>query len=235
MKKTWIFQSQRETYRAIANPLHTALVIFIECANAYFGKIHADAMRHAQTVNRLGLYGRTILIEWLILAIVLVGVVIHGSAVAAVLGERWRSRQKFLQDLAIAIVLLMLSIAVPSLLGPHTSHGSANPAVQYLLPQSTPERLLWLFVAISAGICEEAVYRGYLQHQFIAFTGSAPVGIALSAIAFGASHAYQGVRFVILISLSGAIMGIAAFFRKSVRPGMIAHISQDLFALFIRH
>jgi membrane protease YdiL (CAAX protease family) len=228
-------QSQQGTYRPIVNPLHTAFLISVEAANAFFGKIHADEMRHALTVNRLTLYGRTILIEWLILALVIIGVRIHGSSLTAVLGDRWRSLQTFLRDLAIAIVLLMLSIAVPSLLGPHHPHGAANPAVQFLLPQSTPERLLWVFVAISAGICEEAVYRGYLQHQFIALTGSAPLGIALSAIAFGASHAYQGARSVILISITGAILGIAAFFRKSVRPGMIAHTAEDLLALFIRH
>jgi len=37
--------------------------------------------------------------------------------------------------------------------------------------------------------------------QFIALTKNVPAGILLSAAAFGAAHAYQGFRMVILIGL----------------------------------
>ena len=54
-----------------------------------------------------------------------------------------------------------------------------------------------------------------------------PAGILLSAAAFGAAHAYQGFRMVILIGLYGAMFGILAHWRGSVRPGIIAHAWQD--------
>jgi hypothetical protein len=47
-------------------------------------------------------------------------------------------------------------------------------------------------VAITAGICEEIVYRGYLQRQLSAFTGSLPIAVCLQAAIFGAAHLYQG-------------------------------------------
>jgi hypothetical protein len=46
-------------------------------------------------------------------------------------------------------------------------------------------------------------------------------------VAFGAGHAYQGFRMAILIALYGAMFGILAQWRGSVRPGMIAHAWQD--------
>jgi hypothetical protein len=89
-------------------------------------------------------------------------------------------------------------------------------------------------VALTGGICEEALFRGYLQRQLIAFTGSVPVGLILSAIVFGAGHAYQGVRSAALIAIYGLMFGLLAEWRKSVRPGMIAHAWQDtLSGLFL--
>jgi uncharacterized protein len=49
----------------------------------------------------------------------------------------------------------------------------------------------------------------------------------LSAAAFGVADAYQGFRMVILIGLYGAMVGILAYWRGSVRPGVIAHTWQD--------
>jgi membrane protease YdiL (CAAX protease family) len=227
--------SQLDRYRLIASPVHTTFLILVATANAILGKIRADEMRHGLSVSRPRMYLRTIVFEWLILAIVIVGVRWHGSSVAAVIGNRWRSFQSFLSDLGIAVVILILSVAVPAFLGPHHSQGGVDPAVRFLLPQGKLEMLLWVVVAISAGICEEAVYRGYFQRQFIAFTRSVPLGIALSAIGFGAIHIYQGVRLAALISVGGAILGIAAYYRKTVRPGMMAHAAQDLLALFVGH
>jgi membrane protease YdiL (CAAX protease family) len=61
----------------------------------------------------------------------------------------------------------------------------------------------------------------------MALTKSAPAGILLSAATFGAAHAYQGFRMVILIGLYGATFGILTYWRKSLRPGMIAHAWND--------
>jgi len=74
---------------------------------------------------------------------------------------------------------------------------------------------------------EETIFRGYLQRQFIALTRSVPVGILLSAAGFGAVHAYQGFRSVVLIGIFGAMFGLLAHWRRSIRPGIIAHAWHD--------
>ena len=61
----------------------------------------------------------------------------------------------------------------------------------------------------------------------MALTKSATAGILLSAAIFGAAHAYQGFRMTILIAVYGAMFGLLAHWRGSVRPGMIAHAWQD--------
>jgi uncharacterized protein len=89
---------------------------------------------------------------------------------------------------------------------------------------------MWILLSVTAGICEETVFRGYLQRQFMALTKSVPIGILLSAVAFGAAHSYQGLAGAARIGLQGALLGILANWRKSVRPGMIAHAWGDAFA-----
>jgi membrane protease YdiL (CAAX protease family) len=94
---------------------------------------------------------------------------------------------------------------------------------------------LWVVLSVTAGICEEAVYRGYLQKQFMALTKSVPAGIFFPALAFGAAHSYQGWARASLIGVMGAMSGILAYWCGSVRPGMIAHTLQDVLGGFVRH
>jgi hypothetical protein len=68
----------------------------------------------------------------------------------------------------------------------------------------TSEIFLWLLVSLSAGFCEELVFRGYLQRQFHAATGNVVVAVALQAIVFGLVHTYQGWKPVLVITVLGA-------------------------------
>src|SRR2546430_739229 len=110
---------------------------------------------------------------------------------------------------------------------------------QFMLPHRGIELTFWIALSVTAGICEETIFRGYLQRQFMALTKNAPAGILLSAATFGAAHAYQGFRMVILIGLYGSMFGTLAYWHGSVRPGMIAHAWQDslngVLASAIRH
>lgn len=228
-----MMQNVPERVRGIAAPLHTVLVLVAQATLSYIGKIHTDEQRLAGTLNRVHMYERTIIVEWLMLGLVLVGVLLRGSLVTAVLGERWRSAKQFFSDLGIGLAFLAVSIAVLSVLGGHSKGPDA--ATSFLLPHTQFERLLWIVMALTAGICEEALFRGYLQRQFMALTNSAAAGIALSAVAFGAAHSYQGWRHAIQIALLGAMLGGLAFWRKSLRPGMISHATQDVLAILVRH
>lgn len=226
-------ETKSDYFQRIAAPLHTAFILGLQGLLSYLGKIHTEHQRAAGTLDRMRVYEQTIFFEWLVLALVLAGVWLHGSPIAAVLGERWRSMRQVFLDFGIAFVFLVLSIAVMSIFGAHSN--APDPNVGVLMPHGGVEKAVWIALALTAGICEEALFRGYLQRQFMAFTKNAALGILLAAAAFGAAHSYQGFTHALQIGLLGAMLGGLAYWRKTVRPGMISHVAQDVLAIFVNH
>ena len=79
------------------------------------------------------------------------------------------------------------------------------PDFSYLLPVTPRERWLFAFVAISAGICEELVFRGWLLNALHSLHAENWTLVALAAAIFGAAHFYQGVAGVIVTLVLGLI------------------------------
>jgi membrane protease YdiL (CAAX protease family) len=202
-------------------------MLAILAAWAFLGKIIADQMRAAVNPHRLRFYLLTLFFEWLLFIFVVVGVRRSGAPARFVLGDRWQSVRQVLRDIGIAAAFWLVSAGLLLVLGWLLRVAGHHPNMEYILPHGGVELTVWIALSITAGICEETVFRGYLQRQFMGLTKSVPAGILLSAVAFGAAHAYQGIRLVILIALYGAMFGILAHWRGSVRPGMIAHAWQD--------
>jgi membrane protease YdiL (CAAX protease family) len=225
-------------YPRVAAPLHTALVLLASGAWALRGILNVDQARAVVHPNHIAMYGRTMLFEWLLFGFVLLGVKLHGTSLLAILGERWNSALQVLRDIGIALVFLVVSIAIESILGSHLHVGGPDPVVQFLLPHGGPETAMWMALSLTAGICEETLFRGYLQKQFMALTQSAPLGIVFSAAMFGLAHGYQGFARAAQIGILGVMYGILTHWRRSVRPGMISHTLQDVLGAFagsIRH
>jgi CAAX protease family protein len=215
---------------AVADAWHTVLLLVVSIAWGAWGYFGAARMRVAPHPHRAAMYIFTILLEWCVVAYIAWGVHRHGSSLREVIGGRWNSATDFLKDAAIAagfwilalVVLLCTAVAL------HTPRGGE--AIRFLLPQTRVEILLWVLTSMTAGICEETIFRGYFQKQFIAWTGNVAAGVLLSAAAFGAGHIYQGGRSAILIAVYGLLFGILAETRKSLRPGMMTHAWHDGFA-----
>lgn len=143
-------------------------------------------------------------------------------------GGRWATPTAVIKDIALGAGLWAVWIG---LMNAHIL-GGPN-AAQKLLPQGILESLAWLPLALSAGFCEELAFRGYLQKQFQAITGSAWWAVLIQALVFGIGHLYEGVGAVARITLFGALFGLFALWRKSLRPGMIAHAWSDIFGAII--
>ncbi len=107
------------------------------------------------------------------------------------------------------------------------------PDFSALLPVAARERLLWAAVAISAGICEEVVFRGWLLatlHGPAGLTGTALVAVA--AVIFGLAHAYQGIAGVVLTAFAGAFFCVLYVTTGSLLIPIALHTLVDLrFAL----
>jgi len=227
METAATLESASDGYRRVASPMHTIAVVVILAVWAFLGSMRADRMRAEASPHRLRAYLLTLVFEWLLVAVVLVGVRRFGAPVADVLGRRWESVLHVLKDIGIAAAFWVVSTGLLFILGRVLKVGEVAHKMEFLLPHGGAEIALWVALSATAGICEEAIFRGYLQRQLIALTKNVSAGVLLSAAAFGAAHAYQGFRMVILIALYGAMFGILAQWRGSVRPGMIAHAWQD--------
>jgi len=98
-----------------------------------------------------------------------------------------------------------------------------------LIPVTGRERLLFAAVAVSAGICEEIVFRGWLLftlHSSLGFTGTAL--ILLAAVLFGLCHLYQGVTGVIGTTLAGALLCLLYIGTGTLLVPIVLHSLIDL-------
>ena len=216
--------------RYVAGPIHTISLLLILGAWAFLSWFAAGRVRVNLNPHRVPMYLLTLVSEWLLFAYVLAGVRRRREPISLVVGNRWSSGRGLLRDIGIAAAFWILSGGILVAFARLLHIDASSSTVQFMLPHGALEFGLWVALSVSAGICEETIFRGYLQRQFIAFTRSAPVGIVLAAAAFGAAHAYQGWRMTILIGIYGLMFGILAYWRGTVRPGMIVHAWQDSFS-----
>jgi membrane protease YdiL (CAAX protease family) len=227
MDTSALAQSESNRYPRAAGPIHTICVLGVLGVWAFYGEILADHLNGAANPNRVRFYVLTLFFEWLLFVLVVAGVRHSGGPVLLVLGDRWHSVREVLRDVGIAAAFWIVSAGMLFVLAWLLRVAALGRKMDFILPHGGAEIALWIALSITAGICEETIFRGYLQRQFIALTKNVSAGILLSAAALDAAHAYQGSWMVILTGLYGAMFGILAHWRRSVRPGMIAHAWQD--------
>jgi CAAX protease family protein len=226
-------QKPVQANRPIASTRHFVMMLLIQLALVALGfwlqqRPGSDAVI-PQKRNVLPLYLSVIALEWALVATVRGAANDRGISLREVIGGRWSNWKEVARDVLICIPFLFVwegsARAMHHLLGPDQAK-----SINSLLPQSTLEVILWIAVSITAGICEEIVFRGYFQKQFAAYTSSVTAGVMLQAIVFGLGHSYQGAKQVVLITVLGALYGWFAAWRRSLRPNMVAHAWTDIWS-----
>src|SRR5260370_5599665 len=171
--------------------------------------------------HRFLIYLTLIAMELLRVWYVIAGARANGNGMMNIVGRAWSTWRDGARDFLLAIGTIVLVVvtgrALVFLLG------SFSPDTAFMLPTNFAESTGWIVLSITGGICEEVAYRGYLQRQLWAFTGSLPVGVCLQAVAFGAVHLYQGWKQMAAIVGIGLVLGSVAAWRRSIIPGTIAH------------
>lgn len=167
-------------------------------------------------------------IEWALLGFVWYGVRLRGFRLRDLVGGK-TTFVGTLNDFGIAFVFMIgAAIMLRSLFS--LILAIPNPGLRRILPRGQTEIIVFLLLALTAGICEEIICRGYLQRQFTALTRTALGGALIQAVIFGLAHAYQGRKFMLVIGVYGYLLGVLAHWRRSLRPGMMAHVLQDSLA-----
>jgi membrane protease YdiL (CAAX protease family) len=171
------------------------------------------------------LYATLIGAEWLLFRAVTAGLKAKGIDWRTLLGRAGSGAGDLARDVLLG--LLLCAGWVSAVVGVRSS--SAEPAAgPSLLPEGALETALWIVLALSAGFCEEMAFRGYFQRQFEALTDRRGVALAMQAVLFGAAHAYQGLPSALAVAGYGVLFGALALWRRSLRPGMVAHALTDL-------
>lgn len=101
------------------------------------------------------------------------------------------------------------------------------------LPDSNPELVIFLLLAFTAGICEELLYRGWLQNVIVNSTGVVWLGVVGSSIIFGFGHAYQGKMGIIYTSIIGMVLGVVFVVTKGLIAGQVVHAAIDVVSGFV--
>ena len=182
--------------------------------------------------ERLSLYASTIAFQWV--------------AVGVVAWRAWARRLSF-DELGL-VVHGRLRILIVAIVGAATlgslqwlnlrrigrSSGKAREFMKVLaeriLPQSTAELVPYFGLALTAGLCEEFLYRGF---AIAACTRAGlPVWgvVLLSSVLFGLAHLYQGRGGIVSTLVIGTVFGTARIAYDGLVPVMAWHFAVDAVA-----
>jgi uncharacterized protein len=225
--------------RPVAPWWHTVLILLLMAGVATLSAMGHEGRKAGP--GPMGSYVSTLIWQWALFALVIFGVRRKGLKLGDLLGRKWRGFDDVMMDvvyaagffvvsklvLAVIVVAVMKALQLPD--DTFTLKKSMD-AVSSLTPRTLAEMAVWISLSLTAGFVEEVVFRGYLQRQFSALTRNAAAGIILSALIFGSAHAYQGFLQVTIIAALGAMFGMLAHWRRSLKPGIIAHAGQDIFS-----
>lgn len=177
------------------------------------------------------IYLTAIFMDWALFYYCWAAVHHRGGNLFTLSGGRWRSWKELRVDIAIGVPFWLFwtgtAYGVHWLLRLGSSAAGNAKTVDSLLPKSPLEVLLWIATCVTAGICEEMAFRGFVQRQLHALTGNVGLAVLGQGVVFGLFHSYQGWTNVIVISVLGALYGAMAAWRGNLRVNIIAHAWGD--------
>jgi membrane protease YdiL (CAAX protease family) len=96
-----------------------------------------------------------------------------------------------------------------------------------MLPHTTGDLIWFIALSVTAGICEELVFRGYLLWAAQSLFGLWPA-VVVCCVLFALAHAYQGVGGIVRTGLIGAFFMASVLSLGSLLPAMVAHALIDI-------
>lgn len=186
--------------------------------------------------QRVKAYRTTILNLWWP-TILLLLLVFNGNIDKAAIGIQW---QWNLANQILIVITVVLSIYSVFVVKKVKSDEQARQSVlkqvdqySYFLPTNKKElRLFTWGICITAGICEELLFRGYLLHLLSA---QMPMYLAvvISSIIFGLPHIYQGFSGVIRTALFGLVFALIYLWTDSLLIPIVLHIIGDIYSGYL--
>jgi CAAX protease family protein len=184
------------------------------------------------TKDKIVLYGTTIAFQWILFGAVAWRATARGLTAAELgLGRR------------VTAELLLVSLAGAALLGTFQwfnlrrvgrMTGSVpdflRKLAERLFPNKPVELAPFCALAVTAGVCEEFLYRGFAMAA-LSRAGIPSWGVVvISSILFGLAHTYQGKNGVVGTTVMGFVFAASRLALRSLIPAMVWHAVVDLVA-----
>ncbi len=200
---------------------------------------------------RRSFYLRLLVLEWGLALLALVLWLAAPGVDAAAVGLVWPTGLPGPVTGTATVLVLLFSLAsvralrsgalaraVPPQGAPSAPGRHAEPpgqATLALLPRSPSERRLFSVVGVTAGVCEEWLYRGFFLAVVAAVGGDLPavVLVAVGAVAFGLAHAYQGLPGIVLTGVLGGLFAALYLETGSLLLPVLLHAAVDLRFLLV--
>jgi len=190
------------------------------------------AMPRVSLMERLVLYASTIAFQWLAVATVGWRVWARGYS-AQQLGLLVHDRTKLLiagiVGAAVIATLQWLNLRRVSRI-PIESRGPLQAIAERILPQTAVELPAYFALAITAGLCEEFLYRGFAMAALAHAGMSAWLVLLVSSILFGLAHSYQGRGGMVMTFVVGLVLGASRLAYNSLVPAVFWHSAVDVVA-----
>ncbi|HOD65718.1 MAG TPA: type II CAAX endopeptidase family protein [candidate division Zixibacteria bacterium] len=208
-----------------------ALVVIYPAVSIAFAEDPSIALKGLNDTMRILMLLVTIVIQWGLFVVLVLAAESEKTGLAGLGFRRFRP-----VDLAWAVAFLLAANLLLSglawVLGQIGLPMSGD--IRFLIPTDLVGRIVWVVVAITAGVVEETAFRGYLMTRLrlLGRTRGWLMPTVVSALVFGSLHAYQGAPGVIVIAVYGALFSLLYIRTGTLWPAVIAHFFQDLSALF---
>jgi membrane protease YdiL (CAAX protease family) len=138
-----------------------------------------------------------------------------------------------------ALVALFFAVAlkpgIDCLLRPKrvAAYMRAMKSLGWFLPHDAQQRRWFAWLSMTAGVCEEWIFRGVVPHGLHARAGlSLTAALLISSVLFGWNHLYQGWRAVGSTALIGFAFGLLALLSGGLLLPMLLHCAMDLQIVF---
>ena len=182
--------------------------------------------------DRIKLYLATILFQWLL---------------AFVIGWRAFARGLTWHDLAVSgmsrMTVLAVSIIGALLIGAahwanvrrmsrsnHPNLERLRALGSRLFPRTPIETSLFILLALTAGICEEFLFRGFVMAALLRTGLATWLVVVLSSVMFGVAHLYQGKGGSVGTGILGTLFALVRIAYHSLLPAVVWHAVLDVVA-----
>jgi len=188
------------------------------------------SVQKGQPGARISAYRKTLVMEWALVALILViwgtsGRPLPELGVTFALADWW-----WLGGLLTLAGLIFIIVQLISVCRDSEKLDEVRDQLKSLrpmLPENDRETRWFNALSVTAGICEEVVYRGFLIAYFTTFVGLIPAAI-LSSFVFGLGHAYQGWRGIVKTGMIGLVMAGLYLLTGSLWAPIVLHIVIDI-------